>query len=535
MFAIYLPAAKAGFVADFTGWLEQEKYHGFLDNLNRTGYQIHSMYQLTQLVTYILYRLIGTHAWLWYLVFVSLHAANAALAYMIVAGLLQHAGEQRAKLIAATGAILFSISPYISEPVVWEPAYHFLQGLLLSLIVLRCVQLYITHRMTGYLGAGLIVYLFSLFSLEVFYLTPVLVLLLAVWYEWTGGKGVLSTLVKWLLIPQIILAAVRLLLFRLLYGDWVSRIGSGAVASVHIDSLGKPAKYLFHLLLLGRFFPNAVRQQVYAACDSSVGMLIFYGAVIIITVFLIRRFAKLSVTGKAASLLFLYVIISLLLLIPLWFFDAQLVVGDRYIYFASAFFYMLVAVLAFSIRNIYMRMGLLVMFALANMRYAIQVSRYWGKSERVTAALLSQVPANEKKTFILLNVPQNMHGVPMIGAEANSEFKLMHDLLLPGKELHNTVYDAQGYNMETPQDGAHVRVVSDSVVQVTLNQWGTWWWFEAKGGHGYENSDYRLDLTDPGHWYRLTLKHPASQYLLFYQVGDKWKTVDMRIRDRDQE
>ena len=127
-----------------------------------------------------------------------------------------------------------------------------------------------------------------------------------------------------------------------------------------------------------------------------------------------------------------------------------------------------------------------------------------------------------------------MHGIAIIGSEPESEYKLMHDLLLPESKIRNKVYDGLSYNMETPEDGANTKVLNDSMVRVTLNQWGTWWWYEAHGGRSYENEDYKLNMIDGGHFYELTMKHPASQYLLLYQVGDKWHAVDMSKRDVDQ-
>jgi len=223
------------------------------------------------------------------------------------------------------------------------------------------------------------------------------------------------------------------------------------------------------------------------------------------------------------------------LVLPLWFGDLLLVTADRYSYFTCAFLYMLLSVLAAFITIQYIRVGMLAMYVLANLRFAIQVSRYWNKSARVVYSLLHNLPDARNKTMILLNLPQSMHGVPMIGAEKNSEYKLMHDLLIPEKPLTNTVYDALAYNMLTPTDGAHVNVVNDSTIKVTLNQWGTWWWFETRGANGYWTSDYKLNLRDPGHWYELTLRKPADQYMLLYSVGDQWKIVDMSNKNNEQD
>ena len=57
MFILYFPAAKAGFVTDFTGWLNQVKNHGFWEYINRSNFKATSLYQVTQFNTYIFYKL----------------------------------------------------------------------------------------------------------------------------------------------------------------------------------------------------------------------------------------------------------------------------------------------------------------------------------------------------------------------------------------------------------------------------------------------------------------------------------------------
>lgn len=535
VFVLYYPAAKAGFVADFTGWLEQEKYHGFWDNINRTGYKVHSLYQLTQLVTLVFYKLFGINEWLWHLLFITIHTINAWLAYRLAGTLLYDAGANNAKPVALAGAILFCVSPYVSEAIVWEPSFHFLQGLLLALLILLWVQRYVHTGHKKYALWVCIIYFLSTFSLELFYLTPWLVLTLGIFYGYNAldGRRVLNRVTLYFFVPMLLLFLARLVIFRLLYDDWVSRIGSGAVTTVQLDSFAKPAKYIFNLLFLGRFM-EGTKQAVYGFLDKGVSIAVFYLVIIGIGVYIIARFKAMTGRARVASLFYVWTIAALLLLIPLWFQAGQLALNDRYTYFTDAFFYMLVSVLLSFITLRYAWVAMISLFALVNLRFAIKVNRYWGKSQKVIYGLLHTIPDERTRTVLLLNLPQNMHGIAMIGAEHNSEFKLMHDLLLPDKSLHTTVYDVMAYNMETPEDGAHVSAVNDSTIRVTLNQWGTWWWFATMGGSSYENMDYKLNLIDPGHFYELTLKRPAQQYLLLYAVGGSWKTVDMSIRNAEQ-
>ncbi len=536
MLVLYFPAARAGFVTDFTGWLDQVRNHSFGEYINRSNFKATSLYQVTQFNTWVFYKLFGIHAWLWHLLFITFHVINASLLFILFTGILDDAKVSRSKAIAFTGALLFCISPYLSEVIVWEPSFHFLQGLLMILLVLLWVQRYLHSGNSKYAWLAGIVFLLSTHTLEVFYITPWLVLTLAAFYRLSNiaGRKQFVQVLMLFFIPELIMFALRLVEFRVIYGGWVSRIGWGAAMAAPLTGLGKPAKYIFHLLLLGRFFPHEVKEKVYAFCDNAKGIAFFYSLVVLLSGYIVARFSKMGGKGKVASLLFGYVLITFVLLLPLWFGDLLLVMFDRYTYFTGAFLYMLLAVLAGFIGMQYVRLSVIGIYALANLRFAVQVSRYWGKAYNVDAGLLQNLPDPGNRILVLLNLPESMHGVPMIGSEKESEYKGMRNLLLPDQQLKNTVYDGLSYNMETPEDGATARVLNDSMVRVTLNQWGTWWWYEGKGGYSYENADYKLNMIDGGHFYELTLKKPAAQYELLYQVGDKWKVVDMSRKDVDQ-
>ncbi len=536
LYFLYRPAAKAGFVTDFTGWLDQVQHHPFWEYVNRSNFKAVSMYQFTQLLTYVFYQLLGIDAGRWHLLFVTLQAANAALLYRVVVGMLTDGGVARAGAIGFVGALLFCLSPYLSEVIVWEPSFHFLTGLTMPLLILHWVQRYIHTGDKKYVRNALILYALSLFSLELFYATPWLVLALALFYRFNPvfPRRLFGNIVLWFFLPMLALFVMRIVGFRVIYGSWVSRIGTDAVTAITPGAFGKPIKYLFHLLLVGRYFPPELRQKVYDFCDSQRSIYTFYSLVVVSVGVIAFRIKALTSKAKVAAVLFISLLASLALTIPLWFSELLLVHFDRYVYFSSAFFYMLVAVLLSYISVNIVRAGLIAFFALCNLRYAVMTSRYWGKSERIITNLLTTIPRADDKIMVLLNLPECFNGTPMIGAERSSEFKLMHNLLRADRKINNEVYDAMAYNMLQPTDGAFVTVVNDSVLRVTLNQWGTWWWMAGQGGVSYENEAYKLDLKDPGHYYELTLKRPAQDYLLLYSVGDTWKMADMGNKGGDQ-
>ena len=269
LFVLYYPAAKAGFVTDFTGWLDQVKNHGFWEYVNRTNFHARSLYQFTQLVTYFFYKLFGINAWLWHLLFITLHSINACLVFIFCSCLLDDTDVANGKMIALFGVLLFCVSPYLSEVIVWEPSFHFLQGLLLIMLILLFVQRFVHTGAQKYAWMAGVIYFLSTFSLEVFYVTPWLILTLGIFYRYTPSfdKKMFSRVVKFFFIPMLSLFALRFAAFHIFYGSWVSRIGTETVTLINFQSFGKPAKYLFHLLFIGRFFPNDIRQQVYSFCD----------------------------------------------------------------------------------------------------------------------------------------------------------------------------------------------------------------------------------------------------------------------------
>ena len=161
------------------------------------------------------------------------------------------------------------------------------------------------------------------------------------------------------------------------------------------------------------------------------------------------------------------------------------------------------------------------------------VNTFLMESSNIDNKLVRNLPDPGDKTVLLLNTPENYQGVPMIGAQPDGIFKAMHEVYTD-TVIKNTVYEVASFNMVAEGDGAHVRVINDSVLHITLNQFGSWWWYEGHGAKNYENAEYKVNMVKPNYWYELTLKHPADKYLILYVLGDKWRVVDMNNRKEEQ-
>ena len=533
-FLLYLPAAKAGWVIDAAGWLYNIRHLSFWDYINNSQSRIPSLYQFTQFTTYVFYRLFNANPYAWHTLQVTLHAVNTYLVYRICKQLFVDSGIVRSTEIALFGVILYTVCPHISEVIVWEASFHYLQGFLMILMILWWVQKFHREQKAKYAWWAAALYLCSTCSLEVFYLTPWFVLSLALYYRLALGYGktILKKVSLLFFLPQLILFAAQAVALRLVFGAHFAHIAENVVQPL-ASYFCKPPKYVFHILFFGRYFSFENRHAVYRVCESVAGMSVFYAVVVLVVGFLAIRFKQISAQGKAGLLLFVWMAIAMVIIMPLAFPDMLLMFYDRYTYFFDAFTYVLLALFASNIKNQYLRYLVISGFACINVYFTIKVNLLWKHSTYIDNRLLQNLPDPGNKTVILLNIPENMQGLPMIGAQPDGEYKIMRNLFVGGN-LPNKVWDAASYNMVTKGDGGHVTVINDSTIQVTLNQWGTWWWYEGHGGKSYATPDYTLDMKDPGHWYELTLKKPGESYLLLYEVGDQWKVVDMAKKNIDQ-
>ncbi len=534
LFVLYLPAANAGRVGDFPGWVNFLNSNSFIDYVNRKGSGIPSLYQFTQIVTWCFYRFFGANAWCWHLLYITLQALNAYLLYSFFSKLFFRVHIRNGGIVAFAGSMLFCVSPYISEVVVWEPSFHYLLGLMLMLIVLICAQNYLVTRNRKFVWWGGIVFFLSSYSLEVFYLTPLFVISLALFYRTVLAidKKTMKELVIYFIIPQVLIFLLHLTLLRVLYHSGIAHVGNVAIQLNELN-FSKSLKYLFHVVFLGRFFPGSVRAKVYHFSETVGGLWSFYGMISLIVLYLIFRLRRLAAQSLTIVLLGIWVTCCLGLILPLWFPDTGLVIYDRYTYVLDSFLFMFLSLLFNSFCNRYVYFTIVAVYVLINIRYTHKVNTYWQQSAHIVNNLVSTFPNDPSKKVLLINLPECLAGVQMIGTRDDGEFRMMYNSIRPDKII-NTVYDVEAFYMSSPADGAHVIVVNDSTIKVTLNQWGTWWLYYGYGATSYENADYKVIMRDQGHWYDLILKHPAGEYLILYTIADNWKKVDWNKKNVDQ-
>jgi hypothetical protein len=202
--------------------------------------------------------------------------------------------------------------------------------------------------------------------------------------------------------------------------------------------------------------------------------------------------------------------------------------NDRYLYFTAAFQFMLVAVLAGALlpqgkKQWSGLMAGLLAVCLASTSFLVW---NWRRATKEFWGIQYNYRWDDAPLVLLLNIPCNYNGVGIIHANPYDEFG-EHLRIFYRRKPKGKIVDVAANNMEHAHDGAHVTVLDSLHLKVTLNQWGTWWWYRGRGLQEYENEYFALHYHDDGLSYILTLKQRPPGMVLLYSQGMQWREVDM--------
>ncbi len=512
---LYAPAWQAGWTRDVTGWIASLHTKTFPDYLLRRGLGVESLYPFTQWMLWAWWKIFGIHPLPWHLLMGSLHAACAwgwALFYGHIF---------RKKNTGIFAGLFFLLSPYATEAVVWEAGYHYLQGMALLLATLFCLLRYLESGKRRWVALGLLAFLPTIFALETFYLTPVYAALIIVYFRKNPRT---RKAFFFFVLPMLALCGVQYALFRWLYSEPVPHIKTLTLRRLS-DYLRKPAKYIFHLFFFGRYWPESLREKIYEALNSWAFLLTFYPAQL--TLLVRNRRALRRFPENPAFVPATFGLAALLLVMPLYFQQAGLVDFDRYAYFMLP---AVGALLGLYFRKKAVRAGILALSA----GLLFYTNLLWRQSDAKSREMLAQIPDfGDGKPTVLLNIPNALRSVPMIGQTREGEAALMRHTVLQ-KPLSGTVLEPSACNLHSIEDLAvEIHWQNAQTLEVTQPRGGGWW----EGGvlsADWENDLFAVRFFPEKRAYVLMLKSPPEHFRLLRWSGSRWveipPTCQVRVR-----
>lgn len=525
LLALYWPTRNAGWVSDTLGWLDAVRTQSFADFVNRSDFGVRSLYQTTQTATWIGYRLFGANRLAWHLLHITLQALNAALLFAFFRQLL---GDSKLPNVTATSllaVVLFILSPYLSEVLVWEAAFHYLQGLLFILIQLLLLQAFLRNGRSFYGIVCGIVFCIASFSLELFYLTPAFSFLLLLHCRFGTPQTSLKRIrlaSRSFLLPQLIILALHLGLIRILYGTHTGRLGDGLWNQPLSYFAIKPPDYLLHLFG-GRFLPQNIRSAWHQFFCTYAGAGLFYAAFGASLSFIFFRYRRMSSRGQLISWAWCTTLTAMALVTPMWFPERLLIMGDRYLYLMLPFFLLIVSLLIGSTGFRFLKVGAASVLIAVSVAATMKLSRLWERSELLTQKMQERFPVFPEGTrVILLNNPANFGGAPMAGASAGGEFALMRRLLY---QPDDKVIISEAFAAEYTSERQDIQVtdVAAGTKQIALVDTARRWWFGPDYARAFTGEARSVKLISPTE-YELTL--PANHMpLLVFWTGNGFENL----------
>ncbi|HUR31166.1 MAG TPA: hypothetical protein VMZ69_07015, partial [Saprospiraceae bacterium] len=250
----FIPSIGSGFVFDFPGWQNAYAKGNFGDILNCFGYN--GNHQFLHLIFYSFYRIFDIQGVPWYLFFCFLHAINAFLIYRLILAFSRFWNIDISAILAFSGGLIFLLHPYNVEPVVWKVCVHYLMSLMAVLLLHILLIRFIQNNQRNALWLASLIYALSLFSLEISFVTPLIVsfavgitLIIGNKNKIVLQKGVLFAGCLWVLL------AAYIFLNKITLGTFVGHHGENV--HLKLDLLGMAStenKYLVKHLFYARFF-----------------------------------------------------------------------------------------------------------------------------------------------------------------------------------------------------------------------------------------------------------------------------------------
>lgn len=525
----YYETRGGGLVTDSLGWFmnyDSAGWRGLPVAFNDKA--LHYVYHL---VYFPLYKAFHFWGWGWLLVYSFLHALNAALAYCLFNRILKPVMPADYKMIACIGSLLFLVSPYQTEPVVWSACIHYLVAVALLLSAFLLLLKYCQSPELRLVWLFYACFLLALLSLEIALAFPLMLLVFILfWHPGILFAQTRMALLKIFVLPLFVLAGAYFMMNKLLLGSWVGHYGAAAHLNFDMALLSSNFnKYAAKFFWYSQFLPYKYRHCLYQIFEQRQVALLTLAFYTCITAPVLFDVIKTRQERKAMAVIFLLFALALSPILNLYFSYLLNTEGDRMSYFASIFAYplMIMAVFSFLPKIKYLLAGTLVLLSI---RFLMVNTESWKYAAAISSALVEKFNRTDASHVYILNLPDNFRGVYMF-RKFGAESALSEHLLLRRKiDLRGKITEVVNYNMMTPDDSVRVVAESDRKIKLEFAQWGNWFWNNGIGAMNYRNDDYSFEMDAWGHAYTLTFHSvPDSGSVILFQCGSEWRELKLPL------
>jgi len=238
------------FIAGIVRFMD-EGWSGYADSFN-----FPSLYYGHNIVFYGFYSLVGASALAWFLLFTGLHSINAVLAFGFLKRIFTNQGFPAAGPGALVAALLFLVSPYQTENVIWGATLHYATSMLCMWAIVWLYASYLDAGKGWKLGLIYLIFGFSLLTLEITMVFPGLFMLFFGWlWQPTRSWTVVFKLLLTIALPMGLIIVLYIGATYLLKGHYIGHYGDSHLQFEVVQTISTFWQYTAKLLGLAHFLP----------------------------------------------------------------------------------------------------------------------------------------------------------------------------------------------------------------------------------------------------------------------------------------
>lgn len=499
---------------------EKQGYSGFFNSFN-----FPSLYYMHDLAMLLIYGIAGKSSFAWFLFMLGMHCLCATLAFRLFRLLYTLFGIAHASYIAIAGSVLFLLSPYQTENILWAATIHY--GI--ALLVLLSTSIYIINSLTSHTFQGkqiaiiLFLHVAALSSLEIALVFPAV-------YFFTGAAVIYSgktqiSLLRFsatLLVPLIILSIAYFALTYLLKGMIIPHYGNDHLQNLSFANyIVTTAKHTVKLVTYTHFANYHWREIVYTFCERWKVISVILFIVLIIA----GAIAYAAAKKNGLALFLLLVLCGGIVLFPvlnMYFMYLFTPENDRLTYFFSLFLYQIIALLAISVS---MRWGaaLLCIYACIGLvLLTMQVSK-WHEAGKVHSSLLHSFAWSNSPQVYVLNQPSNYKGV----YEFRTNRRLSRALyFFNGIDMEDRITHILSSAQVSMHDYTNVQIINDTTLQVDFITNGGWLMNNQVGASDYSTNVYSVTVDPWKPSYKVVFHNKPKGAVYVYATGNAFKKLE---------
>lgn len=520
----YYQTAGAGFVTSEISWFNAYETMGSQGLSNAFGDG--SLRYVSHFFGYFLWKTLGFNGTGWMLVFTTLHAVIGLLAFIVFDRLFSVEEIKQAPLIAFVGSLLFVLSPYNTEPLVWYACLSYLLCSFFLLISTLALLRYLREGGILPIAGFYLFYLLAVFTLEISFAYPfILLVFFLLWPPATlGGKNRLALVARFSL-PSFVFVPVYFLTTFLLRGNVLAHYGLHP--RLRVDEqlvMSNLCKYAVKVLTLSQFFNYERRNEFYVFFDEADFSLIIF-VLIFMVLGLILFFDKFKKRTRILMLLFAFFCLSLSPILHHVFSFVLNIEGDRYTYFASIFGYQLLVLLCVTLLG---NLGWIIpaVMLFFSVKFLNINTGNWIAARTINEAIVRNFHYQKAEHICLLNTPDNFNGAYIFRSYLPKNSFAETIKLRTGNDITGKTVELMQFHMGSAVDSVSVGYTTDSTFQVTLGQMGTWLMRNGIGVHNYKSKNFRVNIDSWGLSYTVTFKNKTPNTTYLYLCGTQWRRFD---------